>query len=246
MSYNKNSEEYNFLYYSQLFVQINNLHNKINESKQDDKLIFHINMCNNICITQLHKNKYMKELIKQINTDDHENENESEQNEDKDEEHKDEDEEHEDENESEQNEDEEQDHEDELKVQINNITNLLGGEQELDINDFDPNSLNNFGNGLKSLLTPIQSPIQAPVQPSVQAPVQPSVQAPVQPPIQTPVQRIQRTKTIQRIQRIVPIQSKTNINVREQNEVPQPIIKNEIKEKYQNTNLIVKIKKKNE
>jgi len=230
MSYNKNSEEYNFLYYSQLFVQINNLHNNILQSKQDDKLIFHINMCNNICITQLNKNKYMKELIKQINTDDHENESEQSEHE----------EEHEDEDEDEEHEDEE--HEDELKVQINNITNLLGGEQELDINDFDPNSLNNFGNGLKSLLTPIQPPIQAPVQPPIQTPVQ----APVQAPIQTPVQRIQRTKTIQRI---VPIQSKTDINVqniREQNEVPPPIIKNEIKEKYQNTNLIVKIKKKNE
>ena len=38
-----------------------------------------------------------------------------------------------------------------LTEQISNLTNLLGGEQEIDVNNFDPSVLDNFGMGLASM-----------------------------------------------------------------------------------------------
>lgn len=40
---------------------------------------------------------------------------------------------------------------DSLKDEINNLANLLGGEQEIDVNNFDPSMLDNFGMGLASM-----------------------------------------------------------------------------------------------
>jgi hypothetical protein len=52
--------------------------------------------------------------------------------------------------------------EDSLKNQISDLSNMLGGEQNTDINNFDQNVFDTFGKGLSSLFNtqPIQDPVQ--------------------------------------------------------------------------------------